>query len=107
MFGKPKYTIVKIKKKEMPGGLCTKCNGCGQIMFNKQLKENMGICHKCDYHFVLGAKERIEFLLDSGTFKEFDGNFVSKDLSGFKGPKTYVQKLEQDQKNNCSINEPV
>ena len=49
MFGKPKYTIVKIKKKEMPGGLCTKCAGCGQIMFNKQLGENDKICPKCDH----------------------------------------------------------
>ncbi len=98
MFGKPKYTIVKIKKKDMPGGLCTKCGGCGQIIFNKQLKENMSICPKCDYHFTLGAKDRVALLLDEGTFEEFDAKLSPKDIIGFKGPKTYVQKIKQDQK---------
>ena len=98
MFGKPKYTIVKIKKKDMPGGLCTKCSDCGQIIFTKQLKENMSICPKCDYHFVLSAKQRMDILIDDGTFEEFDPNLSSKDIIGFKGPKTYIQKIKQDQK---------
>ena len=97
MFGKPKYTIVKIKKKDMPGGLCTKCAGCGQIIFNKQLKENMSICPKCDYHFVLGAKDRLALLIDDHTFEEFDAKMSPKDIIRFKGPKTYVQKIKQDQ----------
>ncbi len=103
MFGKPKYTIVKIKKKDMPGGLCTKCAGCGQIIFNKQLKENMSICPKCDYHFILGAKDRLALLVDEGTFKEFDAKMAPKDVIGFKGPKTYIQKIKQDQKNTGLI----
>ncbi|MBU1087530.1 MAG: acetyl-CoA carboxylase, carboxyltransferase subunit beta [Candidatus Omnitrophica bacterium] len=98
MFGKPKYTIVKIKKKDMPGGLCTKCGDCGQIIFTKQLKENMSICPKCDYHFVLSAKQRMDLLIDEGTFTEYDNKLSSIDIIGFKGPKTYVQKIKQDQK---------
>jgi len=98
MFGKPKYTIVKIKKKEMPGGLCTKCDGCAQIIFNKQLGENQNICPKCDHHFVMTAKERVTLLIDEGTFEEFDKNLAPKDVISFKGPKTYSQKISQDQK---------
>ncbi|MFH1459780.1 MAG: acetyl-CoA carboxylase, carboxyltransferase subunit beta [Candidatus Omnitrophota bacterium] len=98
MFGKPKYTIVRIKKKEMPGGLCTKCEGCGQIVFNKQLIENMNICPKCDYHFTVPACLRVTQLLDKGTFEEYDKNLGPKDVIGFKGPKTYGQKIKQDQK---------
>ncbi|MBI4845203.1 MAG: acetyl-CoA carboxylase carboxyltransferase subunit beta [Candidatus Omnitrophica bacterium] len=98
MFGKPKYTIVKIKKKEMPDGLCTKCDSCGQIIFNKQLNENMNVCTKCDYHFVVGARQRISFLIDDGTFEEYDANFEPKDVISFKGPKTYEQKIKEDQK---------
>ncbi|MDD5729450.1 MAG: acetyl-CoA carboxylase, carboxyltransferase subunit beta [Victivallales bacterium] len=97
MFGKPKYTIVKIKKKEMPGGICTKCEDCGQIIFNKQLSENMNICSKCDYHFVMGARERLSLLIDDGTFEEFDKNMGPKDVIAFKGPKTYPEKIKQDQ----------
>ena len=97
MFGKPKYTIVKIKKKDIPGGICTKCDGCGQIVFNKQLNENMQICPKCDYHFVLGARQRLSILIDEGTFEEYDEKLRPKDVIGFKGPKTYREKIEQDQ----------
>jgi acetyl-CoA carboxylase carboxyl transferase subunit beta len=99
MFGKPKYTIVKLKKKDMPGGLCTKCTGCGQIIFTKQLTENMNVCPKCDHHFVLTARQRVEMLIDKDSFEEFDPNMSSKDIIGFKGPKTYLQKIKQDQKN--------
>ncbi len=98
MFGKPKYTIVKIKKKEMPSGLCTKCEECGQIIFNQQVAENMNICPKCDYHFVLGAWQRLSLLIDEGTFEEYDKNLKPKDMLGFKGPKTYLQKIKEDQK---------
>jgi len=75
IFGKPKYTIVKVsKKKEMPEGLWTKCEECGEIIYNKALEENMKVCPKCNYHFVLGAQERIAMLLDSGSFEERDSN---------------------------------
>ncbi|MFH2145632.1 MAG: acetyl-CoA carboxylase, carboxyltransferase subunit beta [Candidatus Omnitrophota bacterium] len=98
MFGKPKYTIVKIKKKDIPDGLCTKCEGCTQIIFNKQLDENMNVCPKCDYHFIIGAQERIELLIEEGTFEEFDAGLRPKDILNFKGPKTYLQKIQEDQK---------
>ncbi|MBU4305705.1 MAG: acetyl-CoA carboxylase, carboxyltransferase subunit beta [Candidatus Omnitrophica bacterium] len=106
MFGKPKYTIVKIKKKEMPDGLCTKCESCGQIIFNKQLNENMNICSKCDFHFVLGARERLQLLVDTGSFEEYDQNLKPKDVIGFKGPKTYGQKIKQDQQ-STGLNDAV
>ncbi len=99
MFGKPKYTIVRIKKKEMPDGLCTKCEDCGQIIFNKQLKENLSICPKCDYHFVMNCHDRISLLIDDdGKFEEFDADLSPCDIIGFKGPKTYIEKIRQDQK---------
>ncbi|RKY35968.1 MAG: acetyl-CoA carboxylase carboxyl transferase subunit beta, partial [Candidatus Omnitrophota bacterium] len=98
MFGKAEYTIVRIKKKEMPGGLCVKCPGCGQIIFNKQLSENMNICSKCDYHFMVGCRERVNMLLDTATFEEYDSQLKSKDPINFKGKKTYLEKIKQDQK---------
>ena len=98
IFGKPKYTIVKIsKKKEMPDGLWTKCEGCGEIIYNKALEENMKVCPKCNYHFVLGAQERIAMLLDEGSFEEREISLKPLDPLVFKGPRTYEEKLKQDQ----------
>lgn len=97
LFGKPKYTIVRIKKKEMPEGLWTKCESCSATLFNKNLDENLRVCPKCDYHFSLAAPERISFLIDNQAFQEYDKDMVSADPLDFKGPKTYKEKLEQDQ----------
>ncbi len=100
LFGKPRYTIVKVakKKKDIPEGLWTKCVDCGEIIYNKKLEENLKVCPKCNYHFMLNAPERIDITLDKDSFKEFDKNMLSKDPLGFKGPKKYKAKLESDMK---------
>jgi acetyl-CoA carboxylase carboxyl transferase subunit beta len=97
LFGKPKYTIVRLKKKDMPDGLWTKCEGCSEVLYNKTLEENIKVCPKCNYHFVLGAYERINMLLDNDTFQEYDKDMLSSDPLDFKGPKTYKDKLIQEQ----------
>jgi len=97
LFGKPKYTIVRVKKKEIPDGLWTKCEGCLETLYNKTLEENLKVCPKCNYHFSLTAYERINTLFDKDTFSEFDKDMFSVDPLDFKGPKTYKEKLKQDQ----------
>ena len=97
LFGKPKYTIVRLKKREIPDGLWTKCERCPEVLYNKTLEENFKVCPKCNYHFVLGAYERIRTLLDKDTFLEYDQDMTSADPLDFKGPKTYKDKLAQDQ----------
>jgi acetyl-CoA carboxylase carboxyl transferase subunit beta len=97
LFGKPKYTIVRLKKKEIPDGLWTKCEECSEVLYNKTLEENLRVCPKCNHHFVLGAYERINTLLDSDTFREYDKDMLPLDPLDFKGPKTYKEKLAQDQ----------
>ncbi|MGE5197039.1 MAG: acetyl-CoA carboxylase carboxyl transferase subunit beta, partial [Deltaproteobacteria bacterium] len=88
LFGKPKYTIVRLKKKEIPEGLWTKCEQCSEALYNKALEENLKVCPKCNHHFVLGAYERINTLLDKDTFEEYDREMTSADPLDFKGPKT-------------------
>ncbi len=97
LFGRPKYTMVKVKKRDIPEGLWTKCEECGEIIYNKALEENLKVCPKCQYHFTLTAHERIQQLTDSGTFQEFDGGLRSMDPLKFKGPKTYPEKVQLDQ----------
>ncbi|TAN62503.1 acetyl-CoA carboxylase carboxyltransferase subunit beta [bacterium] len=95
---KPKYTVVKVKKKEIPEGLWTKCEECANPIYNKTLEENARVCPKCGYHFTLTASERINLLIDAQSFKELDAELSSCDPLGFKGPKTYSEKLAADQK---------
>ncbi len=96
LFGKPKYTIVRLKRREIPDGLWTKCEECPEVLYNKALEDNLKVCSKCNYHFVLGAGERINILLDKDSFLEYDRDMASADPLDFKGPKTYKEKLAAD-----------
>jgi acetyl-CoA carboxylase carboxyl transferase subunit beta len=96
IFKKPfRYTLAR-RKKEMPGGLWSKCPSCSHLIFNKILQENSKVCPKCNYHFSLVCWERIELLADAGTFTEFDKNMESLDPLNFAGPKSYKDKLKED-----------
>jgi len=97
LFGKPKYTIVRLKKKEIPDGLWTKCEECAEVLYNKTLEENLKICPKCGYHFILTAPERIAMIADKDSFAEYDKDMVSCDPLEFRGTKTYKEKIAQDQ----------
>lgn len=90
-------TIRILKRRDIPEGLWTKCEECGEIIYNKALEEERKVCHKCDYHFTLSAPERVASLTDEGTFKELFAEVVSGDPLKFKGPKSYVAKLKEDQ----------
>jgi len=86
------------RKKSFPAGLWTKCPSCQHVMFTKILRENLSVCSKCGFHFILGAIERIETLLDPKSFKERDANLETLDPLQFKGTRPYLEKLKQDQK---------
>ncbi len=96
---KPKYTIVKVAKKrgDIPEDLWAKCEDCKELIYKKKLSENLKVCHKCNYHFTLSARERVDLLMDEGTFKEMDAEMEAMDPLSFSGPKTYKEKLKKDQ----------
>jgi len=98
LFGRKKYTLVKVKKKDIPAGLWSKCPECATTNYQKELLKNLNVCPKCNYHLSLTAHQRIDLFIDSGTFQERDPNLLSVDPLDFKGPKTYKEKLESDQK---------
>ncbi|MFH1504712.1 MAG: acetyl-CoA carboxylase, carboxyltransferase subunit beta [Candidatus Omnitrophota bacterium] len=82
-------------KTNIPDGLWSKCPGCSHLIFNKILEENLKVCPKCGYHFLLTCWERVEFLTDKDTFGESCENLDSCDPIKFCGPKTYLQKLKE------------
>jgi acetyl-CoA carboxylase carboxyl transferase subunit beta len=86
-----------VKRRDIPEGLWTKCEECGEIIYNKTLEEDLKVCPKCDYHFTVSAPERVAQLVDEGTFKEMDKDLCSGDPLTFKGPKSYIAKLKEDQ----------
>ena len=85
------------KKREMPQGLWQKCPGCSEVVHEIELAQNQRVCPRCDYHFAQSAKERIENLLDPGTFIERDTNLQSVDTLQFHGMATYKDRLRKYQ----------
>jgi len=85
------------QRNEFPTHLWTQCPSCGEMLFNKQLIRNHNVCSKCDHHFRLGARERIELLVDKGSFTEHDTELVSGDPLTFTDQKPYPQRIEQSQ----------
>ena len=80
-------------RKEFPSHLWTQCPGCGEMLFNKQLARNLNVCAKCEHHFKLGARERIELLVDRGSFEEHDTQLSSGDPLAFADSKPYPARI--------------
>ncbi|MDO5089466.1 MAG: acetyl-CoA carboxylase, carboxyltransferase subunit beta [Leptotrichiaceae bacterium] len=92
---KNKYATVTSKSKltvdVVDDNKWKKCSRCNEIIYNEDLKNNLNICTKCGNYFRLTAFERIELLIDEGTFEEEDITLNSKDFLNFPG---YQDKLE-------------
>ncbi len=82
------------KKTAVPEGLWIKCNNCGEIVYSKEIDRNLKVCPKCDYHFRITAKERIDLLVDPGSFEEFDSQIKSEDPLQFKDSKKYKDRIK-------------
>lgn len=98
IFKKPFSNEPRKRKKNIPDGLWSKCPKCSHFIFSKILKENLKVCHKCGYHFLLTCWERMNLLADKDTFSEIAENLTSLDPLKFAGPKTYKKKLEEARK---------
>jgi acetyl-CoA carboxylase carboxyl transferase beta subunit len=76
-----------------PPDLWTKCPGCAEMLFNKQLDKSLRVCPHCSHHFRIPARVRIEHLLDGGSFVERDADLQPVDSLGFVDLKPYPDRL--------------
>lgn len=106
MFGKPKYSTVVVKKKDIPRGLWTKCPVSGEIIFNKELEQNLMVVPKSGYHFPISARVRIDALLDADSFDEHGADLLPLDPLAFVDSVPYADRLKRYQKES-GLNEAV
>jgi acetyl-CoA carboxylase carboxyl transferase subunit beta len=81
-------------RRTAPADAWTKCPRCEGQLFNRQLERNGRVCPTCSHHFRLSAPERIELLVDSGSFVERDAGLYSGDPLTFIDSKPYPERLE-------------
>ncbi|MEZ6092439.1 MAG: acetyl-CoA carboxylase, carboxyltransferase subunit beta [Pirellulaceae bacterium] len=86
------------KKRGIPEGLWIKCPGCLSSVYRKEVQKRLNVCPKCDYHFYVSARQRIEQVLDEGTFESWDDNLHPIDPLEFSDRKRYAERLEAEQK---------
>jgi len=96
IFSRPSF--YSDKKRELPTGLWQKCPACSELIHNLELQQNFRVCPRCDHHFVQPALERIEMLVDEGSFEEQDANMISVDTLKFMGQASYTERLKSYQK---------
>src|SRR5579863_4910540 len=83
------------EKKVRTEGLWVKCEHCRQIIWKKDLEENLNVCPKCDKHFRIDARTRLGLLLDETELEMLDGNLSSTDPLKFVDLKPYSSRLKQ------------
>jgi acetyl-CoA carboxylase carboxyl transferase subunit beta len=82
------------KQVAIPEGLWVKCDECKEIIYRKEVEQNLNVCTKCGYHFRVTARERFEMLFDDGAYKEFATNIRSGDPLEFRDTKRYRDRLK-------------
>ncbi len=88
-------TRIKVRKKDIPDGLWTKCARCQEMVYNRELEQQLMVCPKCNYHFAMPVDKRLAMLLDENSFEEIDAGLRSIDTLQFVDTKPYPDRLAQ------------
>jgi acetyl-CoA carboxylase carboxyl transferase subunit beta len=94
------------EKRELPDGVWTKCDSCGEIIYRKASERNLFVCDKCGYHFRISSRTYLRVLADEGSFSELFQTISSLDPLEFKDSKKYTDRVEAARK-RTSLGEAV
>jgi acetyl-CoA carboxylase carboxyl transferase subunit beta len=92
-------TAKKPDRSDVPEGLWTKCDGCGEALFQSVLEENLWTCPQCGHHFRVPARTYLDYLVDAGSFEEHDADLEAADPIEFRDAKMrYPDRLRAAQR---------
>jgi len=86
------------RRLKMPEGLWVKCQACKEMVYKKEVVHNSNVCPKCNYHFRISSRERLEMMLDDGHYDEFDTDISPVDALEFVDTKPYKNRIVDYQK---------
>jgi len=92
------------RKKNIPDGLWKRCDGCKSVVYKKQVDEKHNVCPECNHHFRISTYERINIILDKGSFEEYWNDMMPADPLNFKDRIKYKDRIESEQK-KTNLNE--
>jgi len=92
------YVPPKIKsffqRREMPENLWTKCESCGQMIFHRELSENLNVCPGCNFHMAITPHDRFKALFDAGAFVQVEVPDALPDPLHFRDEKRYTERMK-------------
>ena len=91
-FVRPKIRAL-VGQKEVPDDLWHKCPECAQMLFHKELEENLHVCHHCGHHLRIEAVQRLDMLFDDAHYSVIELPQVAIDPLKFKDRKRYTDRL--------------
>lgn len=99
-FRKPKNELESLPDEQqntpfIPEEMWIKCPKCNKMLLTTDMEENLHVCTKCNHHFRMNGRQRVEMLVDTDTFSEQDSELVSTNILDFPG---YEEKLEKARK---------
>jgi len=86
------------KKRNVPEGVWVKCQKCDAQLYRAELERNFKVCPKCNFHMRIGARERLNFFLDTERQSEIAESVSSVDPLKFKDTKKYSDRISQAKK---------
>ena len=106
-FIKPKNALegedADVKKPYVPDEMWEKCPECGTLLLTTDVEENYQVCSKCNHHFRLNARKRIEMTADKDSFVEMDAELESENIIDFPGYDEKLEKSRQRSKEKESV----
>jgi acetyl-CoA carboxylase carboxyl transferase subunit beta len=94
------------KKVKIPEGMWVKCENCKEIVYKKEVERNLKVCPKCNYHFRISARERLDLMVDEGSFTETNADINSGDPLQFKDTVSYRERIIEHRRNS-SLNDAI
>jgi acetyl-CoA carboxylase carboxyl transferase subunit beta len=105
-FVLPKIRAV-VAKKEVPDNLWDKCPKCEQMLFHRELEQNLFVCHNCGHHMRLDARRRMEMLFDDGQYTRIELPKTIQDPLKFRDRKRYADRLKEAQSRPASTRDAL
>jgi acetyl-CoA carboxylase carboxyl transferase subunit beta len=85
-------------KKSVPDGLWMSCDGCSETLFRKALEANLWVCPRCDHHHRISGRQRVEQLVDPGSFEPMNATMAPMDPLKFRDLKAYTDRIRDAQR---------
>ncbi len=96
-YVRPKINSL-FSRREIPENLWTKCPECGQMLFHRELSDNLNVCTNCEHHMAITPRERFQALFDNGVFTEVRVPEPLADPLHFRDQKRYPERMKAAQK---------